>query len=323
MKVSVIVPVYNVEKYIERCAVSIMEQTYNDLDIIFVNDYSTDNSIHVLNKVLKRYPNRKSVHVINNPSNRGLAFVRNVGIDAASGDFLVWVDSDDWIDKNTVEQLVIEYERTNADIISFESRWYYQNRVEVHKLPDFSNPKEMLIGQLSNKIGNSIWGRFIRTSLYKDNNIRCSEGLNIGEDFQQLIPLIYFSKNISTLHMSLYNYERRNDNSYTFKFTEEKMRCILMSYNYTYNSIPNRDIVFEKAFKYKLLDTYASHMINSCKINNAVYYKYIYNKTREIPVEYWKHVRVSKRILFYIKFYPFALIYVKTILKIRRLVFKR
>lgn len=323
MKVSVIVPVYNVEQYIERCAVSILEQSYNDLDIIFVNDCSTDKSIEVLKKVLNRFPKRESVRIINNSHNRGVAYVRNVGIEVALGEFIIWVDSDDWIEKNTVEQLVLEYERTNADIISFESKWYYQNRIEYHKIPDCSNPKEMLMSQLCDNIGSNIWGRFIRTSLYKDNNIRSSEGLNIGEDFQQLIPLIFFSKKISTLHLPLYNYERRNDNSYTFKYTEEKMRCSLMSYQYTYNVIPNRDDNLEKAFRFTLLDAYASHMIISCKINNDCYYKYIYSKIREIPVEYWKHVTLSKRILFYIKCYYLAFLYVRCMLFLRRIVTKR
>ena len=107
MKVSVIVPVYHVEQYIERCAVSILEQSYNDLDIIFVNDCSTDKSIDVLKKVLNRFPKRESVRIINNSHNRGVAYVRNVEIEVALGEFIIWVDSDDWIELDMYSREVL------------------------------------------------------------------------------------------------------------------------------------------------------------------------------------------------------------------------
>ena len=105
--VSVIVPVYGVERYIERCAVSLFEQTYKDIEYIFVNDATPDKSIEVLKTVMERYPERaKAVRIVEHPQNRGVSAARNSGVETASGEYLWQVDADDYIEKNAVRTLV-------------------------------------------------------------------------------------------------------------------------------------------------------------------------------------------------------------------------
>ena len=99
--VSILVPVYGVEKYIERCARSIFEQTYHNLDIVFVDDCTPDKSIEILKRVLEEYPGRKAqTRIIRHAYNRGLSAARNTAVAAATGTFLTHVDSDDWIELN-------------------------------------------------------------------------------------------------------------------------------------------------------------------------------------------------------------------------------
>ena len=117
--VSILIPVYGVEKYIERCARSLFEQTYANLEFIFVDDRIPDHSIQLLENVLTMYPHRlKQVKIIKHSKNEGIAVVRNTAISNATGDFIFFVDSDDYIETDTISALVNEQNLTNADIVS-------------------------------------------------------------------------------------------------------------------------------------------------------------------------------------------------------------
>ena len=136
-RVTICSPIYGVEKYIERCAVSLFEQTYSDIDYVFVNDCTKDKSIEVLNRVIERYPERKkNVRIINHEKNRGLSAARNTGVDNAKTDFLIWVDSDDYVEPKMVELLVKKQLNSNADIVCggvqsmFEDDAVYEKRDE-------------------------------------------------------------------------------------------------------------------------------------------------------------------------------------------------
>lgn len=99
-KVSVIIPVYNVEPHIERCARSLFEQTLEEIEYIFVNDCTPDASMRILQNVLENYAQRKNqIIIINQPYNMGAAKAREIGIKAASGEYIIHCDSDDWVDK--------------------------------------------------------------------------------------------------------------------------------------------------------------------------------------------------------------------------------
>lgn len=121
MKVSILIPVYGVEKYIERCARSIFDQTYQNLDIVFVDDCTPDKRIEILRRVLDDYPERKAqTRIIRHEHNRGLAAARNTAVAAATGTFLTHVDSDDWLELDAVEELVKKQVETGAEIVTGE-----------------------------------------------------------------------------------------------------------------------------------------------------------------------------------------------------------
>ena len=106
-KVSMLIPIYGVEKFIERCAISLFEQTYQNIEYIFVNDCTKDDSINVLERVINRYPNRKPfVRIINHTQNKGLAGARNTAVANATGEFIMHVDSDDYVDETMYEDLM-------------------------------------------------------------------------------------------------------------------------------------------------------------------------------------------------------------------------
>ena len=134
-KVSIIVPVYGVEQYIERCARSLFEQTYMNIEYVFVNDVTPDKSIIILNQVTEDYPQRsKDVKIVTHSTNRGVSAARNTGLAAATGDYLLYVDSDDYLCKDAVEQLVNKAEEKNADIVLFDTNVRTANGIKYEKV---------------------------------------------------------------------------------------------------------------------------------------------------------------------------------------------
>ena len=222
MKVSILIPVYNVEKYIERCARSVFEQTYEDLEIIFVDDCSPDNSIAILNRVMEDYPNRKEqIKIIRHEKNRGLAAARNTGMENVIGEFVMFVDSDDWVSKDAVTLLLKEQERSNADMV-IGAVAVRDSKGENFIYPVHSNRNSELIQASASphSFECSIWRRLIRKSLFIDNKIRCIEGINMGEDIQVTLRLCYYAKRISWIDDVVYHYNLMNSDSYVHSGTD-------------------------------------------------------------------------------------------------------
>ncbi len=116
--VSILVPVCNVSDYIERCAHSLFQQTFYDIEYVFVNDCTPDDSIEKLQKIIEQYPNRKPfVKIIHHDKNRGVAAARNTAIDNSSGKYLQHIDSDDWVELDMIETLYNKAETEQADIV--------------------------------------------------------------------------------------------------------------------------------------------------------------------------------------------------------------
>lgn len=226
-KVSICVPVYGVETKIERCVVSLFEQSYNNIEFIFVNDCTKDRSIEILNEIIERYPLRKkSVRIVNHAKNRGLAAARNTAISHCTGKFVLHVDSDDYIENNTVELLVKKQQENDADIVIYGYRLYNKHYVIENRRDELQNDTDVLYSFLSQNTVAFVCGIFIRLSLYVDNHIFVKEGCNMLEDWQTTPRLIYYANHVTVLREVLYNYDATNENSYTYSFSEEKCEQI-------------------------------------------------------------------------------------------------
>ena len=226
-KVSILVPIFNVSSFIERCAVSLFEQTFEDIEYIFVNDCTPDNSIEVLNNVIQRYPNRQAqIRIINHENNKGLAGARNTGIANANGDFILHIDSDDYVEPNMVELLYSKAIAENSDIVvcDFIMEWDNTNRV-VEQIWD-KNPKIFINKILSVQAVPSVWNKLFKKKLYIENNISTIEGINLGEDLITTPKLLYYSKNVSKVGIPLCHYIQTNSNSYTKNYTEKNINNV-------------------------------------------------------------------------------------------------
>lgn len=216
-KVSVIVPVYNVAAYVEKCAVSLFEQTLDDIEFIFVDDCGPDNSIEIIKNTLEKYPNRKDrVKIIRMLSNGGLAAARCVGIHATTGDYVIHCDSDDWVDLDLYEKLYNKAIETNADIVVCD---------EIHECVDGPHLKEeknlptdcktIVKNWYRDIVGMFCHNKLVRRSLYVDNGVYPWEGLNMWEDNGFVTRLFYFGGTLAQIHGSCYHYNRTNVNAIT------------------------------------------------------------------------------------------------------------
>ena len=214
-KVSILVPVYRAEDYIVKCAESLFLQTYKDIEYVFVNDCAKDNSIELLNSTLLKYPHRKdNVIIVNHSCNRGVAAARNTAVETATGDFLMWVDPDDYLDVNAVDLLVQELNRTLADVIIFSN---YSMRTDgvVCKHASSMEKHYFISLILLNTIPGVLWNKIIRASLYKEQETLFVEGHNQGEDYSVIPRILYSTSNIVWFDKPLYYYNELNVSSYS------------------------------------------------------------------------------------------------------------
>lgn len=213
-KVSIITTIYNCEKYIETCARSLFGQTLTELEYIFVNDATPDNSITILKNVLEDYPNRISyVKIINLNTNGGVANARQVGINHATGEYIIHCDSDDWLDEDMYERLYQIAKETDADIVGCNFRHEFSNlQYDFHQ--QYADNMEENISRLINgKIFPSLCTSLTRKSLIEDNGITFPTGLNMGEDLYINLQLYLHTKKIVSLDWAPYHYRHTEDSS--------------------------------------------------------------------------------------------------------------
>jgi len=210
--VSVIVPIYKVEKYIHRCIDSILNQTYTSLEIILVDDGSPDNCGKIIDKYKVKDNRIKVIH----KKNGGLSDARNAGMKIASGEFIVFVDSDDWLEKNMIELMIQSNRYYRADIVqsaffyAYENKRLIDNRYSSRKDESVLLNKKSLMFELviNEKVKNFAWGKLYKTELIKD--IPFKEGV-LFEDVFWAHQVMHRVNKFVIIHKPLYNYYQRND----------------------------------------------------------------------------------------------------------------
>lgn len=199
-KVSVIVPIYNVEKYLEKCINSLLSQTLEDIQIILVNDGSKDNSGNIAREYEKNNKNR-IIYV--EKENGGLSDARNYGLKYATGDFIAFLDSDDYIEKNAYEEMYNKAIEENADYVECDFIWEFPNKIRVDKQYPYKNKKEML-----SFVRVVAWNKLIKRQLITDNNLEFPKGLRY-EDVEFTYKLIPFINKFAYVDKPFIHYVQR------------------------------------------------------------------------------------------------------------------
>ena len=225
MKVSILVPVYNVEKFFSRCLESLFSQTYSDIEYVFVNDCTPDNSMKILSGMLKKYPSRATmVKIINNSHNRGIAIVRNTLLENATGDYILFVDSDDWIEKDMVENLVDRAASTDADIVGCDYYEDYPDKMGICNQHYPSDHKGALRDMTLLRIKGVLWKLLIRRELIVQNKLTFVPEIHFGEDYIFCCKLFYFAKTVSSVGKALYHYVQYNPNNYCSTDSDKRIQ---------------------------------------------------------------------------------------------------
>ena len=212
MRFSIIIPVYNVEKYLSACVDSILNQSYKDYEIILVDDGSNDSSPLICDEYSSKFSFIHTIH----KSNGGQADARNVGLEVSKGDYICYIDSDDFLSNNNVLNILAEKTKTKPDVIHYKfSEWF---EIEGHLANckfDYKVPTQgRSIGEIycdlidKDSYYNSAWSKIIRRQLLIDNNIRFEKGI-VGEDNEWYYHVVLVAKSLILVDESLYIYRRR------------------------------------------------------------------------------------------------------------------
>lgn len=225
--ISVIIPVYGVEQYIERCARSLFEQTISDVEVeyIFIDDASKDKSIKILESVISEYPKCiPNIQIIHHQTNKGLPSARNTGLQYAKGEYVIHVDGDDYLEKNALDLLFHAVKANHADVAWCNYYIAFGNKKRIIKQPGFSIPQEAVKGMLRGSMKYNVWNKLCRKSLYSDNGITFPDGQSMGEDLT-MIMLFLHAKSCAFVDAPLYNYVQ-NPGQMTATYNEEKLESL-------------------------------------------------------------------------------------------------
>ena len=214
MKVSVVIPFYKVEAFIGRCAESLLGQSLEDVEFIFVDDASPDGSADVLREVVSRYPSR-DVKVLRHEVNRGLPAARNTGLAAATGDFIFHCDSDDYLEKDALERLWSAATEAGADFAYCDFFLESETSCRVLDNPSFTDPARLLReGFLSGRMKYNVWNKLVARSVYERAGVLFPAGHSMGEDMTMILLALHATR---TVHIPapLYHYMRTNPSAFT------------------------------------------------------------------------------------------------------------
>ncbi len=243
-KVSVIIPVYGVEQYIERCARSLFEQKLDDIEYLFIDDCTQDHSIDILNEILTQYPQRMvQTRIVKMPSNSGQAAVRRHGIQLCTGDYIIHCDSDDWVDTNMLSLMYEKAVDENSDLVVcdyYRSDGFKHQMIKYLSAETYSHVSTYFSMLLSGKASTAVWNKLVRRSIYVENKIIYPQ-CNMWEDYVLNIQVAYYANKVSYVEEPLYYYYQ-NRNSICHSNIESKMNQIKVNSQLILNFISQKEL---------------------------------------------------------------------------------
>lgn len=340
--ISIIVPIYNSENYIERCVNSLINQTYKNLEIILINDGSTDNSIKLCEAFAKK---DKRVKIINK-ENEGVSIARNIGIENSHGDYIMFVDIDDWIDNDTIEQMYNVVKKENVDIVKCNSvneflskKTYNLIADEISNIRMVDNKYKIEILKILSTTSklNVVWGQLVRKDIIE--NIRFESNIGYGEDLLFNVQCLKKCTSMYFLNKSLYHYYINQDGicrDYSKQVLDKKIQDVLYIYPQILDIVNSWDNKFEKQISGKFIKELLENILRMIMvyedevlykkiiadiINNKNYRKCIGNLTKEDIIIRKYKFKIPLKLL-YDKKIKTLYIYAKFIYKPMRKIYK-
>ena len=221
-KVTIITPIHKAERFIERCAKSLLNQDFESIEYIFIIDATPDDSFKILKKLVDQCNRKGDIKLLENEYNLGVAKTRKKGMLEASGEYVIQIDSDDWIESNMISTLYNKAKQDNADIavcdyyISFITGKETYRKEEYKPNIDF-NIKNIMLG----KVHPAFWNTLIKRSLYVEKNIFPEGKINMGDDYEMMLKLFLSTEKVSYIPKAFLYYTQYNENSITKTMNKE------------------------------------------------------------------------------------------------------
>jgi len=260
--ISIVVPVYNLVDRVKFMIDSLLKQDYGELEIILVNDASTDSSLMCMEEIVSTNV-KCNIHIINHNKNKGVSAARNTGLKTAKGDYVIFVDGDDMVETNFVSVLYETISKNNSDMVSCGYRTIEIKRgtKEEHPLtvPANISDIDLIKGRILNKIEVSHWATLFRKDFLLENNLFYEEGCTAGEDIEFIIKVLCRSKKVSFVKDCLYIYVQ-HDNMGSRKEIKNNEKKIERYLHHTEAHFREAEYI-KKYTKNKTLYTLAEYMI--------------------------------------------------------------
>ena len=286
--ISIIVPVYNAHKTLERCVNSICNQNYQNIEVILVNDGSKDNSLEIANKLARQDRRIKVV----SQENSGVSAARNLGIQASKGKYIGFVDADDWVGEDIYLSMYTSMKDNNADLVLcnytqvYETKYIRRNEfigIQDNKSSLKESVLVHIISRHENNIMGTCWRMLILKELLSENDISFDLGIRMSEDMMFLIKCVHASNSIVLDENDEYYYWM-NQNSATAKFIPDIWRDMMILIDWCKLNISN---------KYANIDI--DYYLDEC-ITNAVIVAISNSCKKNTPMNFVKRIKYSKKL---------------------------
>lgn len=298
IKVSIIIPVYGVEAYIEKCLQSIMSQTMTEgVECIIVNDCTLDNSMSIATRLLSNYHGKIIFKIINHNQNKGLALSRNTGVIAARGEYILHIDSDDFCNHNMVERMYTSAITHKADIVIADFYKTYSHKEQYIRNTSLQNSSQCIAALLEGKMHPAVWNKLIKRELIIKNKLYNVPNGNCGEDYFLTVRLFHYTSNIYFLHEAFVHYIQYNTASYTKNINKKALESHLLVSNEILKFLKEKGTykIYKKSFWIGQVDLKATLLANTKGIQQKLYNEML-PETKKINIIFKSNVSLKTKI---------------------------
>ena len=228
-KVSVLIPVYNVEKYIRRCLASIQQQSLSDIEIVVVNDATPDNSMAIVRELAQ---SDSRIKILEHEKNMGLMWTRKTGYKVATGDYVTFCDSDDYLPLDALETLYVEAVKSGADVVAGNYTYITGSGVKIsakNTLPYGNGPVAVYKAMLRREFRHNLCGKMFKTSLLQNYDYQTYEHFTNGEDGCLFYQVIQHVNRLVQIDKTVYYYVQNENSSTQKRYNESAIRNICMT----------------------------------------------------------------------------------------------
>lgn len=305
LKVSILVPFYKVEKYVGRCVESLFTQTYKDIEYVFVNDCTPDKSMEVINEMIDKYSVSSQCKMIIHDQNQGISASRNDCLDNMTGDYFLFIDSDDYIDKDMVELLVEAAMNENADISGCGYIEEFADHSVEHPQKYTNDHDEMMKAITLLTIKGVMWKLLVRSTIVTEHRdeVRFIPDRNMVDDYLFCCQIFYYAKRFAGVDRCMYHWIQYNPNNYTHTtvFAVESQAAAIRMVEDFYFEKGVYEIVKDELNQRKFISKLPLLLDKNCL--NVSKWKKLFPESNEV----WKqlHFSSSNNLLFRIASSPF------------------